>query len=203
MNSVLMDPIPPEQLHSHFTQAATGAASEIKSFAQTMEDGRTRDVMEKAKESKANNVEDIAGWLVVEHEDWLDTRHDGASEDVDKKGEVSDPKVFIAGSTSEDFQGVLEKFKESHPGIEVSLEDTTSTVKVWTIGKAVRLPFMLLGLSTSTSPHSFRSPTQHRWGERLQIAQQGEDETPQCDPGSNLNTIKAQGIEYSPRTSLP
>lgn len=162
MESVLVDPVPPEQFQSHFIQSATGAAAEIKRFAQIMENGRSKDAMGKAKESKAKNGEDITGWLVVEHEDWLDAGHDVASEDVDIEGEASGKKVFTAESTSGDVQTILEKFKESHPSIEVSLDDTTGTVKVWVIEKAVRSPFMLLGLSTSTSRHSFRSPTQHQ-----------------------------------------
>lgn len=161
MESVLVDPIPAEELQSRFIQAATGAASELKSFAQTMEDSRSKDAMGKAKESKANNGEDITSWLVVEHEDWLDTSHNGASEDVDIEGEASDKKISTAESTSGGIQAILEKFKKSHPGIEVSLEDTTSTVKVWAFEKAVRTLFILLGLSASTSPHSFRSPSQH------------------------------------------
>ncbi len=130
-----MDPIPPEQLHSHFIQAAAGAAGEIKSFAQTMEDTRSKDAMEKAKDSKAKNGEDITGWLVADHEDWLDMKLDGASEDDYIEVEASDAMVFTTDSTSESTEAVLEKFKESHPGIEVLLEGTRSTIRVWIIKK--------------------------------------------------------------------
>ena len=159
MDSVLVDPLAPEQLHWYFAQAATGAASDIKSFAQTMEDGRSKNAMKKAKESKAENGEDITGWLVIEHEDWLEVKQDSACEDVDMEGRGSDVKVNATDSRSEDLQAALGRFRESHLGIDVSLEMTTKTVKVRATGKASRLLLILLDLFTSASPYPFRSPT--------------------------------------------
>lgn len=130
MDSVLVDPPAPEQLHSHFAQAATGAAQDIKSFAQTMEDARSKDVMEKARESRTNNPEEISAWLVTEHEDWLDVKKEGASEDIHMDRRDAEGEFIAVEVTAEDMQSELEKFKESHHGIEASFEESTKTIKV-------------------------------------------------------------------------
>ena len=129
MNSVLVDPPAPEQLHLHFAQAARNAASDIKSFAQIMEDSRTKEVLERAKESKARNAEDITNWLVTEHKDWLDVKDDQLGDALDLGGDVG-AAVSGAEITVEGMQSILEKFRESHLGVEVSLEESSRTIKV-------------------------------------------------------------------------
>lgn len=130
MDAVLVEPLAPEQLQIRFAQAAKDAAAEMKSFALVMKDQRSKDVMEKAKKSRAKDGENIRNWLVTEHEDWLDVKQDGASEDAELDGNDSDTKMLTAETANGDIRNLLEKFRESHPSIEASLEDTTKTIKV-------------------------------------------------------------------------
>lgn len=133
MDAVLVEPLAPEQVQLRFAQAAKDAAAEMKSFALVMKDERSKDVMEKAKKSRAKDGENIRTWLVTEHEDWLDVKQDGSSEGAELDGNDLDTKMFAAENNNGDIRNALEKFKESHPGIEASLEDATKTIKVWEI----------------------------------------------------------------------
>lgn len=128
MHSVLLDPPSPDQLHSNFSQAANGAAQAIKQFTQLVEDSRTKEVMEKAKESRAENGEGIAGWQVAEHEDWLDIKQEDGNDDVDKEeGNIADAS---GGSSMNDVNAALDKFRSAHKGVEVSLDEESRTVTV-------------------------------------------------------------------------
>lgn len=128
MHSVLLDPPSPDQLHSNFSQAANGAAQAIKQFTQLVEDSRTKEVMEKAKESRAENSEGITGWQVAEHEDWLDVKQEDSNDDADKEeGNIADAN---GGSSMNDVNAALDKFRSAHMGVEVSLDEDSKTVTV-------------------------------------------------------------------------
>ena len=130
MDSVLVDPPGPENLHLHFAEAARAAASDIKNFAQNVEDPYSREVLEKAKESRAKNAEDITNWLVTEHEDWLDAKRDDLDEDGKLNIEGNEALPPPAEMKAKDVQGVLERFKEAHSGIEASMEEPSRTIQV-------------------------------------------------------------------------
>ena len=159
MDSVLVDPLAPEQLHLHFAQAARAAASDIKNFSQTMEDPRNTVVLEKAKESRAKNTDDITNWLVTEHQDWLDVKDenldDVVAEEI-REGETSSS----TGMKSEDIVPVLERFKNTHPDIEASMEEGSTTIKVRQELSRTFLDIVLtmLDVSTKASQHQFRNP---------------------------------------------
>ena len=128
MNSVLLDSLSPDQLHSNFSQAANGAAQAIKHFTQLVEDSKTKEVMEKAKESRAKNLEGISSWKVTEHEDWLDANQENGNDDSGKEEDVF---AEAGGSISvESVNAVLEKYHSTHEGIEVSLDEDSRTVTV-------------------------------------------------------------------------
>lgn len=132
-----MDPPAPEQLQLHFAQAARAAASDVKAFTQTMEDPWSKMAFEGARESRAKNADDITSWLVTEHEDWLDVKKEDVDENIDLNGQ--DAGVSTAAEISvEDMQAVLEKFKGSHPSIEVSLEGGSRIIKVWTVARHLK-----------------------------------------------------------------
>ena len=128
MDSVLLDSPSPDQLHSSFSQAANGAAQAIKHFTQLMEDSRTKEVMEKAKESRTENSEGITGWQVTEHADWLDVKQEVENGDIDKEEEG----IAEAGDSSSvnHVNATLEKFRSAHAGIEVALDEDSMTVSV-------------------------------------------------------------------------
>ena len=128
MDSVLVDPPSPDQLHSNFSQAANGAAQAIKHFTLLVEDSRIKEVMEKAKESRAKDGENITGWKVTEHENWLDVKHEDGNDDFDKEeeGAAEAGVVFRV----EDVNTALDKLRSTHTGIEASLNEDSRTVKL-------------------------------------------------------------------------
>lgn len=127
MDSVLIDPPSPDQLHYNFSQAANGAAQAIKQFTQLLEDSKTQEVMEKAKERRMENSEGITSWQVSEHENWLDVKQDG-NDDVDKEEEGT----AEAGDCSDmkDVNAALDKFRSSHAAVEASLDEDSRKVTV-------------------------------------------------------------------------
>ena len=130
MDSVLVDPLAPDQLHSHFSQVATRAAREIKDFGHLMEQKKSKEVLEKARESRAKDAEGITGWIVSAHEDWLDDKNEEGSDDFEMAEDGEDTTGSTADVKSEDMQAAVEKFKESHPGIEASFDVDARTIKV-------------------------------------------------------------------------
>ena len=126
MHSVLLDPPSPDQLHSNFAQAANGAAQAIKHFSQLLEDSRTREVMENAKQSRKENSEGIIGWQVKEHEDWLDVKQEDGNDDGDREeGNNAD-----AGDDASlnNVTATLDKFRSTHVGVDVSMDKDSVTV---------------------------------------------------------------------------
>ena len=126
MHSVLLDPPSPEQLHSNFGQAANGAAQAIKQFSQLLEDSRTREVMENAKQSRKENSEGIIGWQVTEHEDWLDVKQEDGNDDGDR--EERDNADAGDDANSNDVTATLDKFRSTHVGVDVSMDKDSVTV---------------------------------------------------------------------------
>ena len=130
MDSMFIDSRSPDQLHSHFSQTAIGAAKDIKSFAQLTEDSKSKEALNKAKESRANDAEGITAWRVSEHADWLDVKKGDAAEDSHMDTNNEELDTSAGDLTLEDMQATLKKFKASHMGIEADLDEDTRTVKV-------------------------------------------------------------------------
>ena len=130
MDSVLVDPLAPDQLHSHFSQAATRAAREIKDFGHLMEQKKSKEVLEKARESRAKDAEGITGWIVSAHEDWLDVKNGEDSDDFEMAVDGEDTTGSTADVELEDMRAAVEKFKESHPDIEASFDVAARTIEV-------------------------------------------------------------------------
>ena len=136
MDSVLVDPPSPDQLHSNFSQAANGAAQAVKHFTQLVEDSRTREVIEKAKESRAKNGEGITGWKVTEHDDWLDVKQGDGNDDIDDEEEGT--AVAGDGPSAKDLNAALDKFRSAHAGVEASLNEESRTMTVGYLHAFVR-----------------------------------------------------------------
>lgn len=137
MDSVLVDPTSPDQLHSNFSRAANGAAQDIKHFTQLMDDSKTKEVMEKAKQSWMNNGEGITGWKVTEHEDWLNVRQEEGSDEADKEEEAA-AEASDEGSVK-DVNAALDKFRSGHLGVEASLDEESRTITVSLLHAYVRV----------------------------------------------------------------
>lgn len=130
MDSIFVDSRSPDQLYSHFSQTAISAAKDIKSFAQLTEDTKSKEALNKAKESRANDAEGITAWRVSEHADWLDVKKEDTAQDSQIDTNNEDLDTSAGDLTVEDMQATLEKFKASHTDIEADLDGETSTVKV-------------------------------------------------------------------------
>lgn len=130
MDSIFVDSRSPDQLYSHFSQTAIGAAKDIKSFAQLTEDSKSKEALNKAKESGTNDAEEITAWRVSEHADWLDVKKEDAVEDSQTDTNNEDIDASAGDLTIEDMQATLEKFKASHTDIEAHLDGDTKTIKV-------------------------------------------------------------------------
>ena len=128
MDSVLVQPLSPGQMHSKFSQATNAAAQAIKHFTQLVEDDKTKEVMEKARQSRMENGEGITGWQVTEHEDWLDAKKVDGTEDMDH--EDRDLAETEDSSSMNDVNAALDKFRSTHMGVEVSLDEDSRTMTV-------------------------------------------------------------------------
>lgn len=119
----------PEILYQAFAQTATNAVSDVQRFTKTMHDPGKQEVLKKAQESRATNNKGITGWLVTQHEDWLQ----GAPEDgiqsvkLDEEDEVD---VKNSETRAEDIPQLLEHFREANPAIEVSVNEETRKLEV-------------------------------------------------------------------------
>lgn len=131
MDSVLVNPATPDLLHSNFSRAAIGAAQDIKSFTQLMEDGRSTEVIEMANESRAKNGEGIVGWKVTEYEDWLDVKKEDACGGTNVEKEALSMIEAGSGPGVEELRAGLDRFRQIHAGIEASLDEQSKTLKVW------------------------------------------------------------------------
>ena len=151
MHSVLLGPPAPDQLHSNFSQAANGAAQAIKHFTQLVEDGRTKEVMEKAKKSRTENSEGIIAWQVTEHEDWLDVKQDYGNDVVDKEeGGIAEA---ADGPSVDDVNAALDKFRSTHVGVEVSLDEDSRMV---TVSHLHGLVWVMLTFQSSICLHQLK-----------------------------------------------
>ena len=130
MDSIFVDSRSPDQLYSHFSETAIGAAKDIKSFAQLIEDSKSKEALNKAKESRVNDAEGITAWRVSEHADWLDIKKEAAAEDFQTDTNNEDLDTGAGDLTVEVMQATLEKFKASHTDIEADLDGETRTIKV-------------------------------------------------------------------------
>ena len=132
MESMVAHPDMPEQLQMGFSETARNAAIDLKSFARIMEDPRSRQILGKVKESKANNSQDITNWLVTEHEDWLEVKKEALDEENDYESRDLEVAASPTKVEGEDMRFSLERFRESHPSIEASYEEDARIIRVRT-----------------------------------------------------------------------
>ena len=152
MDSVLIDSTSPDQLHSSFSQAANGAAQAIKHFTQLVDDSKTKEVMEKARQSRMNNGEGITGWKVTEHQDWLNVRQEEGSDEADKEAEAT----AEAGDeiSVKDVNAALDDFRSGHLGVETSLDEDSRTITVSLLHAYVRVMLKCVSSNYLCQPRS-------------------------------------------------
>ncbi|MCJ1265590.1 hypothetical protein MMC22_005470 [Lobaria immixta] len=126
LDPLLIHQSSPEVLYASFSQAAVGAFKDVKDFSKLIEDSRSRTILERAKESRAESSEGITGWKVTEHKDWLDVRREASPKD--SADGLDDGNSQVNGSSEEDLRAALKKFEGNHAGIETSLATDGSNV---------------------------------------------------------------------------
>ncbi|MCJ1472740.1 hypothetical protein MMC13_001389 [Lambiella insularis] len=129
MQTIHSDYRSPEDLYAAISQAAVAAVSGIKGFATLVREAKSQEILVKASESRVKNNEGVVDWLVTQHPDWLDrTVEEGVKQlRLDEDGQESD----IAGQVGqEDVTTVQNKFRDEHPGIDVSHDQGANTLNL-------------------------------------------------------------------------
>ena len=108
----------------NFSLSAKSTANGIKSFTKLLGDTQSKEILEKSRERRAVDPEGIKGWLVTEHEDWLDvSKEDVAENGVVEESEETHEKALTINM--DDIHATLDKFKEVHPEIKTSLSNNS------------------------------------------------------------------------------
>lgn len=127
---MLLEQSSPEEFFSSFSLSTMNAAKSLNRFASCMEDKRSQEVLKKAKESRTKSTEGITGWLVTEHEDWLEVHSEDLHEDIAAEEEVEEVSGVALEVNVEDLRMALTKFGDIYPVIEASLDENSMTIKV-------------------------------------------------------------------------
>lgn len=122
----------PEGLYNTFATNVTTISSDVKYFSKIHQDNGFQEILKKSEKSRAASDEDIPGWRVMEHEDWLDARNVDTIIDVAIDGtNEADPGVNQEASTELEFlRAAIERLKQGNPSIEVFLDESSRTMKV-------------------------------------------------------------------------
>ncbi|CAL8581366.1 hypothetical protein XPA_007065 [Xanthoria parietina] len=89
--SRLVDPMlvqqnSPEDLYNDFARNVNRTQADVQELTRLVRSERSKEIFERAAESRAQNGGDIRGWRVTEHEDWLDVRGPDGPKDVNAVG---------------------------------------------------------------------------------------------------------------------
>lgn len=143
----------PDDLYQAFSQTATNAVSNIQRFIKTIHDPGNQEVLKKAKESRAMNDKGIMGWLVTQHEDWLQAAaEDGIqSLKLDEEDEVDEKSLEQRAG---DIPLLLEHFREAHPAIEVSMNEETQKLEVLSTARSQDCNYTELNRFNSLVPRA-------------------------------------------------
>ena len=122
-------------LFKDFSNSATSATNDIKSFMKDMQTERVQSMLARAAESRKEGPAGIRPWRVTEHPDWAD--RDGAPNDEDQQGLAGArhniDTVMDDNSSSNDtgeLKGTLDQFAKEHPDIQTASKEETQTIEV-------------------------------------------------------------------------
>ncbi|KAL8728345.1 MAG: hypothetical protein Q9166_005488 [cf. Caloplaca sp. 2 TL-2023] len=133
--SRLVDPMlvqqhSPEELYNTFATNVTTTKADVQGFARLFRDDESKELFKRAAESRAQNSENIRGWRVTEHEDWLDVRNVDVPGNLGTAGTTeSDPNISQI-TTKEDLHAAMERFRKDHPGIDGSFDEVSKNLTV-------------------------------------------------------------------------
>ena len=108
--------------------AAVGTRN-LQNFTKLMQDPKNQDVFTRVEESRKQNDQGIMVWLVTQHEDWLDSTVVDEVKDLNLDEDKDDNEDGAEGRTVE-VGSVLQKFREEHPSVQVSVQEKEQQLKV-------------------------------------------------------------------------
>ena len=120
----------PETLYTDVSQSAKKSIASIQSFAILVKDSKSQEILVKANGSRMRNKEGITGWLVTQHPNWLDRAIENGVKEMrlDEAGDTNgeNPSDVLL----EDPTSILDKFREEHPGVDLSMVQESKSIKV-------------------------------------------------------------------------
>lgn len=128
---MLIQQTSPEKLYTHFARNITTTRTEIQDFARLLQHDRTKELFQRAEESRSQKSEDIRGWRVTEHEDWLDVRIVDTPMKTRMDGTVGSDQDISLDLTVEELRATIERFQKNRPGIDCSLDEGSETFTVY------------------------------------------------------------------------
>ena len=145
----------PEALYKNFSETATNSAKDIKAFTALMEDSRSKSILNRAKESRRENVEGLNGWVVTDHHDWLAVKEISSPDTAEEEGKEDEDKEYITsqlnGSEEQDYESLLRKLEGKHPGIEASISKEGSNIMEVRLSKSpCSVPSLTIFVDLST-----------------------------------------------------
>ena len=108
----------PEIVYAEFAKAATAAVKNVQDFSANVKDSASQEILQRARESKEANDEGVVGWLVAQHEDWLDKPVTLGKSTVDDDFIKIEPEE-VAQTPVLSKEEAVEAFKRSNPGANV------------------------------------------------------------------------------------
>ncbi|KAL8715098.1 MAG: hypothetical protein Q9220_001055 [cf. Caloplaca sp. 1 TL-2023] len=118
----------PEILYNTFAQTVMSTKSDIRDFSSFLSSDGSKEVFHRADDSRARGEEDIRGWRVTEHEDWLDVRTEDIVVDVNP--DSSDESMMARNITTDGMNAAVDGFKKEHPAADASVEESSRTLSI-------------------------------------------------------------------------
>ena len=132
---MLVQQTSPEELYTSFARNVTRTQTDVQELTKLFHHGKSKEIFERAAESRSRYSGDIRGWRVTEHEDWLDSRDLDIPKDVGVGADRAGPDLNSPPNPSEeDLRAAVEQFKRDHPGIDASLDDDIKDMTVCVSG---------------------------------------------------------------------
>ncbi|KAL9613663.1 MAG: hypothetical protein Q9167_001792 [Letrouitia subvulpina] len=153
VDPMLVQQSSPENLYATFSSSVGTTTTDVKNFTRLINDARSRDILKRAKESRAENSDSIIGWDPTEHEDWLEV-HGGDSPGDITMGDTQDIQQESDSHTVEGLRAALQKFQLNHPGIQTSLDENNRCFKM-ALPPPFRIHFEISTKATPDNPSMF------------------------------------------------
>ena len=116
----------PTAFYQAVAHSATAAVKNVQNFQTIMRESKSKEILQRAKDSQAQNAEGIQTWMVTEHADWLETR---AEDDV-KELRIREKSVGEDQMRVEEIRTAVEKLNARQGGVLARIEGE-KTIQVW------------------------------------------------------------------------